>query len=219
METGSADQLPQAARRRGAQPRARAGSRQGRVQRRRAGCEPGGGGARRPASASARSIVTSRRARRSFEAVYRREVEQLSELAEQLKGEAAPVEALRRWLRSNVEFVATKKGMASRACARRRPSLPRSLTAFSYRAADQSDRHPARTRGRGRRNPRRHHARGSAADTGRHVHAARPARLASGRCQDARRAGGWAPRAVGYRQAAAFAEKLTFRISPIWRGP
>src|ERR1700756_1497327 len=35
-----------------------------------------------------------------YEAVYRREVEQLSELAEALKGEAAPVEALRRWLRS-----------------------------------------------------------------------------------------------------------------------
>jgi AcrR family transcriptional regulator len=46
-----------------------------------------------------------------FEAVYRREVQQLSELPDQLKGEAAPVEALRRWLRSNVEFVATKKGM------------------------------------------------------------------------------------------------------------
>jgi AcrR family transcriptional regulator len=48
-----------------------------------------------------------------FEAVYRREVQQLSELAEQLKNEAAPVEALRRWLRSNVEFVATKKGMSA----------------------------------------------------------------------------------------------------------
>jgi AcrR family transcriptional regulator len=46
-----------------------------------------------------------------FEAVYRREVQQLSELAEHLKSEAAPVDALRRWLRSNVEFVATKKGM------------------------------------------------------------------------------------------------------------
>src|SRR5450755_5174157 len=46
-----------------------------------------------------------------FEAVYRREVQQLVELAEQLKSEAAPVDALRRWLRSNVEFVATKKGM------------------------------------------------------------------------------------------------------------
>jgi AcrR family transcriptional regulator len=48
-----------------------------------------------------------------FEAVYRREVEQLGELAEQLKSEAEPVEALRRWLRSNVEFVATKKGMVA----------------------------------------------------------------------------------------------------------
>src|SRR3954462_6985246 len=35
-----------------------------------------------------------------FEAVYRREVQQLWELAEQLKSEAAPVDALRRWLRS-----------------------------------------------------------------------------------------------------------------------
>lgn len=45
-----------------------------------------------------------------FEAVYRREVQQLSELPEQLK-QLSPVDALRRWLRSNVEFVATKKGM------------------------------------------------------------------------------------------------------------
>ena len=45
-----------------------------------------------------------------FEAVYRREVQQLSELPEQLK-EISPVDALRRWLKSNVEFVATKKGM------------------------------------------------------------------------------------------------------------
>src|SRR6201997_5383786 len=48
-----------------------------------------------------------------FEAVYRREVQQLSELAEQLKDETSPVEALRRWLRSNVRFVATKKGMSA----------------------------------------------------------------------------------------------------------
>jgi AcrR family transcriptional regulator len=46
-----------------------------------------------------------------YEAVYRREVEQLGELAEQLKNEPKPVDALRRWLRSTVEFVATKKGM------------------------------------------------------------------------------------------------------------
>jgi AcrR family transcriptional regulator len=48
-----------------------------------------------------------------FEAVYRREVQQLGDLAEQLKSEAAPVDALRRWLRSNVELVATKKGMST----------------------------------------------------------------------------------------------------------
>jgi AcrR family transcriptional regulator len=48
-----------------------------------------------------------------FEAVYRREVEQLAELAEQLKAEAEPAEALRLWLRSNVAFVATKKGMSA----------------------------------------------------------------------------------------------------------
>jgi AcrR family transcriptional regulator len=46
-----------------------------------------------------------------FEAVYRREVQQLTELAEALKSEAEPVDALRRWMRSNVEFIATKKGM------------------------------------------------------------------------------------------------------------
>jgi AcrR family transcriptional regulator len=48
-----------------------------------------------------------------FEAVYRREVEQLADLAEQLTATAAPTEALRRWLRANVEFVATKKGMST----------------------------------------------------------------------------------------------------------
>ncbi len=46
-----------------------------------------------------------------FEAVYRREVQQLADLAEQLKQEARPVDALRHWMRSNVKFVATKKGM------------------------------------------------------------------------------------------------------------
>lgn len=48
-----------------------------------------------------------------FEAVYRREVQQLSDLAEALLAEPSPSGALRRWLRSNVEFVATKKGMAT----------------------------------------------------------------------------------------------------------
>jgi AcrR family transcriptional regulator len=48
-----------------------------------------------------------------FEAVYRREVQQLAELAEQLKHDEEPVEALRHWMHSNVKFVATKKGMAA----------------------------------------------------------------------------------------------------------
>jgi AcrR family transcriptional regulator len=46
-----------------------------------------------------------------FEAVYRREVQQLGDLSEQLKDDVSPVDALRRWLRANVELVATKKGM------------------------------------------------------------------------------------------------------------
>ena len=44
-----------------------------------------------------------------FEAVYRREVDHLADLAHELEAAASPSEALRRWLRSNVEFVATKK--------------------------------------------------------------------------------------------------------------
>lgn len=46
-----------------------------------------------------------------FEAVYRREVDQLGDLAERLAREAAPVEALRQWLHANVGLVATKRGM------------------------------------------------------------------------------------------------------------
>jgi AcrR family transcriptional regulator len=48
-----------------------------------------------------------------FEAVYRREVQQLADLAEQLKQEAKPIDALRQWMRSIVRFVATKKGMSA----------------------------------------------------------------------------------------------------------
>jgi AcrR family transcriptional regulator len=48
-----------------------------------------------------------------FEAVYRREVQQLADLSEQLKQKAQPVEALRQWMRSIVKFVATKKGMST----------------------------------------------------------------------------------------------------------
>jgi AcrR family transcriptional regulator len=58
-----------------------------------------------------------------FEAVYRREVDQLSERAERLADEFEPVEALRRWLHANVRLVATKKGMvAALALAAYRPS-------------------------------------------------------------------------------------------------
>src|ERR1700687_2734693 len=48
-----------------------------------------------------------------FEAVYRREVQHCADLAEQLKQEAQPIDALRHWMRSNVKFVATKKGMSA----------------------------------------------------------------------------------------------------------
>ena len=48
-----------------------------------------------------------------FEAVYRHEVEQLVELAEQLGTDLPPLEGLRRWMHANVEFVATKKGMSA----------------------------------------------------------------------------------------------------------
>jgi len=47
-----------------------------------------------------------------FEAVYRREVQHLADLAESLKDKIDPVDALRQWMRSNVKFVATKKGMS-----------------------------------------------------------------------------------------------------------
>lgn len=67
-----------------------------------------------------------------FEAVYRREVDQLVELAEQLKAdaEAAPVEVLRRWLHANVAFVATKKGMSAALALAAHGSSE--LTAYSF---------------------------------------------------------------------------------------
>jgi AcrR family transcriptional regulator len=65
-----------------------------------------------------------------FEAVYRHEVEQLADLAEQLKSDSAPTDALRRWLRANVELVATKKGMlAALALA---AHSPMELYAYSF---------------------------------------------------------------------------------------
>ena len=48
-----------------------------------------------------------------FESVYRREVQHLTDLAEHLSTGHEPVEALRKWMHANVEFVATKKGMST----------------------------------------------------------------------------------------------------------
>src|SRR5215470_6406826 len=67
-----------------------------------------------------------------FEAVYQREVQQLCELAERLKDEAPPVEAIRRGLRAFVEFVATKKGMSA--------ALALAVTGFSELHARSSPR-------------------------------------------------------------------------------
>jgi len=48
-----------------------------------------------------------------YEAVYRREVEQLAELAAALAATLPPLEGLRRWFGSLIAFVATKKGMVA----------------------------------------------------------------------------------------------------------
>jgi hypothetical protein len=53
-----------------------------------------------------------------------------------LKTEADPVEALRRWLRSNVEFVGTKKGMAAALALAAKPSSE--LSAFSFERLTQA---------------------------------------------------------------------------------
>jgi AcrR family transcriptional regulator len=67
-----------------------------------------------------------------YEAVYQHEVQQLWELAERLKDEASPVEALRRGMRAIVEFVATKKGMSA--------ALALAVTGFSELHARSSPR-------------------------------------------------------------------------------
>lgn len=65
-----------------------------------------------------------------FEAVYRREVDELADLADRLAKAEPPVEALRQWLRANVQLVATKKGMlAALALAAHRPP---DLYAYSF---------------------------------------------------------------------------------------
>jgi hypothetical protein len=60
-----------------------------------------------------------------YEVVYRREVEQLVELAKHPETKIPPVEALRRWLQAGVEFMATKEGMRQRSPWPR--TVPRSL--------------------------------------------------------------------------------------------
>ena len=62
-----------------------------------------------------------------FEAVYRREVDELAALAEASAG--APAEALRAWVKANVEFVATKKGMAA---ALALAAYNKDLSAYSF---------------------------------------------------------------------------------------
>ena len=64
-----------------------------------------------------------------YEAVYRREVDELAALAERLKTEAAPEDALRQWVRANIEFVAAKKGMVA---ALALAAHNKALTAYSY---------------------------------------------------------------------------------------
>ena len=48
-----------------------------------------------------------------FEAVYRREVDQLVELAQEPPAQESALDALRRWMHANVAFVATKQGMSA----------------------------------------------------------------------------------------------------------
>ena len=48
-----------------------------------------------------------------FDAVYRHEAQQLAALADRLKKETQPIEALRQWLHALIKFVATKKGMSA----------------------------------------------------------------------------------------------------------
>jgi AcrR family transcriptional regulator len=67
-----------------------------------------------------------------YEAVYQHEVQQLWELAERLKDEASPVEALRRGMYAIVEFIATKKGMSA--------ALALAVTGFSELHARSSPR-------------------------------------------------------------------------------
>jgi len=66
-----------------------------------------------------------------FEAVYRREVDELAGLAERLAHEAEPIDALRQWLGAFVQLVATKKGMLA-ALSLAAQAAPSELYAYSF---------------------------------------------------------------------------------------
>jgi AcrR family transcriptional regulator len=63
-----------------------------------------------------------------YEAVYRREVDELSALAQRLGREATAEAALRAWVAALIEFVATKKGMAKALAL----AANKSLSAYSF---------------------------------------------------------------------------------------
>ncbi len=52
-----------------------------------------------------------------IEGVYRRELEYFADAAKQLDGAVAPGEALHKWMRLFVDYVATKKILASALCS------------------------------------------------------------------------------------------------------
>ncbi len=73
-----------------------------------------------------------------FEAVYRHEVDQLVALAARLDGEVPALDALRAWMRANVAFMATKKGMSAAlaGAVHANPELAASSVERLVRAAD-----------------------------------------------------------------------------------
>ncbi|MFZ2102539.1 MAG: TetR/AcrR family transcriptional regulator [Oricola sp.] len=71
-----------------------------------------------------------------FQAVYRREVDQLVALAETLAAEKPPFEALRLWAHANIGMVATKKGMLTALAPAEGSSTE--LFAYSYEQLTRS---------------------------------------------------------------------------------
>jgi AcrR family transcriptional regulator len=79
-----------------------------------------------------------------YEAVYRREVEQLTDLSRQLVAAAPPWEGLRCWMRALVEFIGTKKGMAAAlALAAHKPPELMAFTSSRLQEAIEMLLHPA----------------------------------------------------------------------------